>query len=186
MQSEKNLKMENTSTEEKMAKLYQEFRTPLFRYILARVSHREVTEDIISTVFIRFFKYLATKEDATEHHYKGLLYTIAKGEIIDHYQQQQKNIPVDLEEVDVVDEAALTAQDEVDQNISIATMYSAIRELSPEYQELIRLRHLQQLDYKEIAVILKKSEATIRVGVHRALKILKDLATSKNTQQREK
>ncbi len=178
MQSDKREDIIKASTKEEIAKLYQEFRMPLFQYILARVSHREATEDIVSIVFIRFFKYITNTENKEKHHYKGLLYTIAKGEIIDHYKRSQKSISVDVEEIDILDEESIGIEEEIDQHISIAAMYEGMSELSQEYQGLIRLRYLEQLEYEEIADILGKSQASIRVGVHRALKMLKDRLSS--------
>jgi RNA polymerase sigma-70 factor, ECF subfamily len=48
----------------------------------------------------------------------------------------------------------------------------ALRSLPEDYQTLLILRFMQQLPHQEVAAVLNKSEASIRVMQHRALKAL--------------
>ena len=45
----------------------------------------------------------------------------------------------------------------------------ALRQLSPDYQEIIIWRYLDELETKEIAEILNKSEGAVRTLLSRAL-----------------
>ena len=54
-----------------------------------------------------------------------------------------------------------------------AAVIAAIRTLGEEQQEVIILRHLEDRSYKEIAILLDKSEEALRAINSRAMKILK-------------
>ncbi|MBL8118682.1 MAG: sigma-70 family RNA polymerase sigma factor, partial [Anaerolineae bacterium] len=53
-----------------------------------------------------------------------------------------------------------------------AKLREALQTLPEDYQTLLILRFMQQLPHQEVASILDKSEAAIRVMQHRALKAL--------------
>jgi len=52
-------------------------------------------------------------------------------------------------------------------------------ELSERDRELIRLRHMDQMNYEDIAVVIGLSESSTRTAVSRAKKRLKQLAEKK-------
>ncbi len=162
-------------SKEMMERLYQEFRQQLFQYVLSRVGHRESAEDIISIVFVNFFQYLLKKDPSESHHYRGLLYKIAKNEIADHFRGSGKDLFVDITEIEIIDDQSMSPFEETDQRLTIEVVDEAIEKLPEYYKELIRLRHIAQLEYSEIAELLSKKEGAIRVALHRALKMAQEL-----------
>jgi hypothetical protein len=48
-----------------------------------------------------------------------------------------------------------------------------IKELKPDYQDVIILRFVEDLSLKDTATILKKSEGAVKLAQHRAIKELK-------------
>ena len=50
-----------------------------------------------------------------------------------------------------------------------------LEKLKDEYREIIILRHVEGYSIEEIAKILEKSKSNVRVMIHRALKILKEM-----------
>ena len=48
-----------------------------------------------------------------------------------------------------------------------ATIQKALAELSPELREAVILRDLEDMDYKEIAVVLKIPEGTVKSRISR-------------------
>jgi len=175
MHSEKNQHMKGPISQEMMEQLYQEHKMPLYRYILSRVGHREVAEDIVSIVFTQFLRYLLKSDANQEHHYRGLLYKIAKNQIADHFNTSQKNQFVDVSEIEITDDESMSPLEEIEVQLSIEVVEKAIQKLPEYYQELIRLRHIAQLEYSEIAELLNKKEGAIRVALHRAIRMAQEL-----------
>ena len=48
-----------------------------------------------------------------------------------------------------------------------ATVHEALQKLSPELREAVILRDLQDLDYREIATVLKVPEGTVKSRINR-------------------
>jgi RNA polymerase sigma-70 factor (ECF subfamily) len=51
----------------------------------------------------------------------------------------------------------------------------ALKKLKQEYQEVITLRFVDELEMNEIAEIINKGQIAVRVTLHRALKKLKQI-----------
>lgn len=164
-----NKPMNSAISKELMEGLYQEFKMPLFRYVFSRVGHREVADDIVSSAFINFFKYLLKSDSSKEHHFRGLLYKITKNEIAEHFNASSRHQWIDVAEIDILDEQSIGPFEEMEIKISMEAVDAAIERLPEYYKELIRLRHIAQLEYSEIAQLLNKKEGTIRVALHRAV-----------------
>jgi RNA polymerase sigma-70 factor (ECF subfamily) len=47
------------------------------------------------------------------------------------------------------------------------TVHTALQKLSPELREAVILRDLQDMDYKEIATVLKVPEGTVKSRINR-------------------
>jgi RNA polymerase sigma-70 factor, ECF subfamily len=47
------------------------------------------------------------------------------------------------------------------------TVHKALQKLSPDLREAVILRDLQDMDYKEIAVVLKVPEGTVKSRINR-------------------
>jgi len=54
------------------------------------------------------------------------------------------------------------------------TLYAAILKLKPRHQTIIILRFFENLDYGQIAEIVKDRPSTVRVSLHRILKKLRN------------
>lgn len=162
-------------SQEMMEQLYQEFRQQLFQYVLSRVRHRETAEDIVSVVFINFFRYLSQENDSREHHYRGLLYKITKNQISNHFRSSHNDQAIDITEIEIVDTGSMSPLEETHQRLSIEVIDALLEKLPEYYKELIRLRHIAQLEYSEIAQLLNKKEGAIRVALHRALRMAQEL-----------
>jgi RNA polymerase sigma-70 factor (ECF subfamily) len=152
--------------------IYNQFAEGIFRYTYFKVSDYELARDITSETFIKYWKILAEEKKITSH--KALLYLIAKGFIIDNYRKK-KNKRISLESVDERFLGALdTVEDTILQKQALAQVYTKIKQLKKDFQDILFLHYVEDLTVKEIAFIQKKNENAIRVMLHRALKSLKE------------
>lgn len=153
--------------------IYNQFAGGIFRYIYFKVSDYELARDITTETFVKYWKILSAEKKIVNH--KALLYLIAKGLVIDYYRKKKNNKWISLESVDerllgVID----TAEDSLLQKQELEQIYTKIKQLKKDFQDVLFLHYVEDLTAKEIAFIQKKKENAIRVMLHRALKSLKE------------
>lgn len=153
--------------------IYDTYATQIFRFIYLRTSHAQLAEDITSETFLRLWKVIT--KDQKVNNVRALLYVIARGLVVDHYRSKNHGKEVALETVpeqDLSDGNSILEQTQKKSEIEI--LRGKLSLLRKEYQEIIILRYIEDLEYPEIAGVLKKTEATVRVLLHRAIHALKE------------
>ena len=151
----------------------------IYRFIYFKVSDREEAHDLTSTVFLKTWQFIQNqaKEAKKFKTLKPLIYRIARTSVIDYYRKRSPDISIEAfpdPKQDILDED----QDisiKIDNKLSFALIEKKLHYLKDEYKEIIIWRFLDQLSVKEIAQILDKKRANIRVLIHRALQSLKEL-----------
>jgi RNA polymerase sigma-70 factor (ECF subfamily) len=149
------------------AALYQEYSTPLYRFVYSRVNDKVDADDIVQDAFIRAFGAIDRFADQG----KGMLpylMTIARNLVINHAKKKKADTPgndiLELAEAgDRADSFALAGDDR-------ALLAGALSVLSEIEKEVITLRFYAERSYGEIAEILDKREDAIRQHVARALR----------------
>lgn len=150
---------------------YDSYAEAIFRFVYFKVSDHEVARDITAETFLKFWKKLSSDEEINNS--RALLYTIAKGKVIDYYRQNKKERSVSVDKV--VEELIDTdkPEDRIDIEERIGEMFVKLDEVKKEYKEVLMLYYVEELKMNEIALILNKQESTVRVLVHRALNALR-------------
>ena len=67
-------------------------------------------------------------------------------------------------------DAAVTDQADLIVTLSTPTLQAALRKLSPDLREAVILRDLQEMEYREIADVLKVPEGTVKSRIRSGLK----------------
>lgn len=148
--------------------LYEAYVQAIFRYVSYRVESDAIAEDITAEVFLRMVQGLPNYQDSGAP-FGAWLYRIAANQIADHYRHNRRTVgPIsDEHPIDDTDPLGKAAKNE-----ERAVLRKAMAALSPDFQTLLVLRFMQGLQHSEVAAILNKSEAAIRVMQHRALQAL--------------
>jgi RNA polymerase sigma-70 factor, ECF subfamily len=148
--------------------LYEAYAQTIFRYISYRVESDVVAEDLTAEVFLRMVQGLSTYQDSGAP-FAAWLYRIAANQIADHYRRNRRAAgPIsDEHPADETDPLGKAAKNE-----ERAQLRQALAALSDDFQTLLVMRFMQGLPHSEVAAVLNKSEATIRVMQHRALQAL--------------
>lgn len=148
--------------------LYEGYAQAIFRYISYRVESDMVAEDLTADVFLRMVQGLPRYADSGAP-FGAWLYRIAASQIADHHRgKRHAAAPLsDEQPSDDTDPFGKTAKAQEQ-----AHLRKALASLPEEYQTLLILRFMQGLPHAEVASILDKSDAAIRVMQHRALKAL--------------
>lgn len=143
----------------------------LYGYLVHLLRDRSLAEDILQTTWMKAIENLSKFEDKTGATFSSWLFAIARNECKQHWRKAGREIPFDSE---IHDKVAIDSKEEdkifADQIIS---------QLSQGDQEVIRLHYIADLPLGEIAKILKINPVAVRVRMHRALNIAKNLFSNK-------
>ncbi len=153
--------------------LYDMYIKQIYRFVYFKVSSHEEAEDITSEVFLKTWHYLQSGKDVKS--FSGLLYRIARTTIIDMYRAKAARPEVLMgdNEIDIGDGGKLLGI--LDQGIEVDRIVKMIKKLKQEYQEVITLRYVDELELSEIGEIMGKGAVAVRVTLHRALAKLRVL-----------
>lgn len=151
--------------------LYREINPRLLRYFGSRVPRE--AEDLAVETWLGAARRIGDFRGGQQQ-FHAWIFTIAHGRLVQHWRDMQRTPPV------VLDDAGLTerpAPDDVEGGVldSLAGLEASreiVRELSFDQAEVILLRVLGGLGVAEVAEILGKRPATVRVLQHKALRRL--------------
>ncbi len=153
-------------------RLYEQWYTPVYRFILLRVTSKEVAEDLTQEVFTKVFVHLDRFEMRAANPL-GFLYTTARNTVIDHHKKHKSESLETLEMVEIHDETARSPELDASLGLDVQRLHGAMRTLTREQQDVILLRFIEEKPVKEAATIMNKSEEAIRQLSVRALRSLR-------------
>jgi RNA polymerase sigma-70 factor, ECF subfamily len=162
--------------------LVQKYRRPLVSFMYRMARNATVAEDLAQEVFLRVYRSRQTYEASAK--FTTWLYRIATNLAVNHARDSRHERPEVTVSLDEPDEETGTTMDLADSKISAEEALLrrermlAIRskvEALPERQKLAILMHkYQQLDYKQIAEVLKLSESATKSLLFRAYETLRE------------
>mgnify|MGYP003834825341 CR=1 FL=1 len=158
---------------EAFGQLYDLYIDKIYRFVYFKVNSKEDTEDITSAVFLKVWGYLIEYTEKEIDSFSGLVYRIARNAVIDFYRSRaiHKEYPIDILEETPTDD---NNYHKVEVNQEVEKIMKDIKKLKYEYQEVLILKYVDELEIAEIAEILGRGQTNIRVIMHRAIKKLKE------------
>jgi RNA polymerase sigma-70 factor (ECF subfamily) len=135
-------------------------------------------EDLTQDVFIKVYKNL-NSFDLQKGSFQTWMTTLARNLLVDHFRRTRLDRASDSLDASLgSDDDGPTIGDRLmDSGISQdkhvaglelkATIQDALKQLSPELREAVILRDLEDMDYKEIAQVLRIPEGTVKSRISR-------------------
>jgi RNA polymerase sigma-70 factor (ECF subfamily) len=162
--------------------LVQKYRRPLVSFMYRMARNSAAAEDLAQEVFLRVYRSRASYEASAK--FTTWLYRIATNLAVNHARDTRHERPELTVSIDEPDEDTGTTFELPDGNLTAEQIMvrhermMAIRskvEALPEQQRLAVIMHkYQQMDYKQIAEVLKKSESATKSLLFRAYQTLRD------------
>jgi len=152
----------------------------LYRFLNSKCKNDYEAEDLTIKTFSKAFDKL--DQYNPKYAFKNWLLTIASNLHIDYIRSQKNNLKeVDIEKdhIIVIADITPTAEDKLIQEQHLASLLKMIKQLKPNYREVINLRYFQEYSYKEIAEELNESLSSVKVKLLRARKLLSELIRRK-------
>lgn len=154
------------------SKIYDQYVEKIYRFIFIKVNSQQIAEDLCSETFIRCLNTFKKNKNKIEN-IQAFLYQIARNLVVDHYREKGKVEIVPIEFVSMPDSnTGLEEKALIDSDLG--EIKQALTNLKENYQNIIICHYIDDLSISEIAQIMNKSEGTVRVTLHRALKALKN------------
>ena len=151
------------------SEIYGQFYPRIYAFLLTRVHDAMLAEDLAADVFINALRGIGSYED------RGLgltawLFRIANNRLKDYYRRQAARPQQDLETI----EETLGVRGNVPLPIEL-DLQKALKHLKPEQQKILHLRFVEGLTSVQVAQVLDKTEAAVKIAQHRALKVLRQI-----------
>ena len=158
--------------------LYKKYYPKLIYYTSKMCNDPQKAEDISTDSFLTAFEKI-DKYDVEKAQFSTWLFTIAKNLMLQEIKTDQKTLSMDVE----VDEEGTTMKDflqeeESEQHIQdliqmkAEIMLKRISELKEPYKQVIEMREIQKMAYKDIADQLGKNLSTIKSQIRNGRAIL--------------
>ena len=134
--------------------------------------------DLTQEVFIKMYRTLATF-DTTRASFMTWVTTVTRNLLVDHFRKGKYDRVTDsldatagnqdegLTLAEKLEDGSAGPEARVRSQETQKLVHEALRKLSPELREAVILRDLQDMDYKDIAVVLKVPEGTVKSRINR-------------------
>lgn len=165
---------------DRFTELVRRYEKRLVNYVY-RITHRyEEAHDLAQEIFVKV--YLALDRYDPKYQFSTWLFRIAQNASIDALRKKSiaevpmaRTIGHDAEEKEreFADGGVSPYRAMKNKQLS-AAIDSAVRNLPPDYRELIQLRHFAELSYEEIASMKKLPLGTVKNKLFRARNLLKE------------
>jgi RNA polymerase sigma-70 factor (ECF subfamily) len=162
--------------------LVQKYRRPIVSFMYRMARNAAAAEDLAQEVFLRVYRSRENYEASAK--FTTWLYRIATNLAVNHARDTRQERPEVTVSIDEPDEDTGTTFEVPDGSLNAEQIMMrqermlAIRrkvEALPEQQKLAVIMHkYQQMDYKQIAEVLKKSESATKSLLFRAYETLRD------------
>ncbi len=148
------------------AELIERYQAPL-RYFISRLSaNPETTEDIFQDTWLTVIRRIHSlkKTDA----FSTWLYRIARNKVYQRFRSKRKVYRLN-ENIAVPNDTENNAFSTKD----AAKIHRCLKELLPEYREVLMLRFLEQMSYEQISQVINCRLGTVKSRIHYAKLALK-------------
>ncbi len=138
----------------------------------------EDAQDLTQEVFIKMFRTLSSY-DLERGAFMTWVTTITRNLLVDHFRKsKQDRVTESLDTTPSEHEDAMPLSEKIEDKAPAADtsvqsremrelVHSALQKLSPELREAVILRDLQDMDYKDIATVLRVPEGTVKSRINR-------------------
>lgn len=156
--------------------IYEDYSAKIYRYFRYRVKNVWDVEDLTTTVFIKVYAKLEQYDG--RYPFGAWIFRIAHNTLID-FMRKKRECPVDQEmfstlaAVDKLPEECVLTQETTE------GLWQKVHTLTKDQRNVISLRYLADLRMNEIAEILGKTEASVKILHFRGIKKLQQMMEAK-------
>ncbi|MBU0668351.1 sigma-70 family RNA polymerase sigma factor [Patescibacteria group bacterium] len=161
---------------EAFEKLYNAFVDQIYRYTYYRTG-REDALDITENVFLKVWENIKSYR-VGRRYFSSWIYRIAHNAVVDHYRLNKEAVELNF---DIADEKRDADPVRIAEgSLSSEVLMKAISKLNRKHQQVIVLKYINELENREIAKIMRRTEGSLRILKLRALRALRRILEDMN------
>lgn len=150
------------------AALYRLYADQVYRYVYYQTRDADLAADLTSEVFLRMLEHIGRYSHRGVP-FRAWLFKIAHNLVVDHFRERGRFAPAE----GLPDETGTGEPDPP--GLDRDQLAEALARLTAEQRQVVLLRFIEDLDIKEVAAILGKTEGAVKALQHRALAALRRL-----------
>ncbi len=151
-----------------LRKIYEDYHPMIYSAVWEIVRSREDAEDVASEFFIRLWDIADTYKPGRGH--RAWMLTIARNMAIDFLRKRRREEPAE----ELPEDSG--GQEAVDEGvIGRLSLEQALSTLKEEERQIIDLKIMGELTFREIAVMLGKPQGTVAWCYQRAIRKLREV-----------
>lgn len=150
--------------------LYAKYKNLIINISFSIVKDRNIAEEISQNVFLKILKI--DKEILPDNNELSWIYTITKNQTIDYLRKQHTNIDIDSI-YEINDE-----NNEIENIVEQDTYNKIIEGLEEKEREIISLKIISEMTFREIGEILEMPTATVQWKYYKAMHTLELLLSN--------
>ncbi len=160
------------------AEIVQRYHRRIYNICYRFAGSADDAEDLTQEVFIKMYRTL-NSYDVGRGALMTWVTTITRNLLVDHFRKSKHDRMTDsldappsehedaLPLSDRIQDKGLPPDARVQSREARETVHQALQKLSPELREAVILRDLQDMDYREIATVLRVPEGTVKSRINR-------------------
>jgi RNA polymerase sigma-70 factor (ECF subfamily) len=158
--------------------IVQKFNRRIYNICYRFAGGGEDAEDLTQEVFIKIYRTMASF-DPEKASFNTWVTTVTRNLLVDHFRKTKNDRVTDSMDAPIggedegqalsekIEDKGLTPDQHVQKHQTQKLVQEALQKLSPELREAVILRDLQDMDYREIAQILRIPEGTVKSRINR-------------------
>jgi RNA polymerase sigma-70 factor, ECF subfamily len=158
-----------------LAEIYDTHSPGIYRYSMRLLGKESLAEDCVAETFARFLKSLQQRRGPCDN-LQAYLYRIAHNWIVDSYRNGRETVELS----EALRSEADVPEEEAAKHIRQKQVRDAIRHLTPDQQQVISLKYLEEMSNEEVSRRMRKPVGAIKSIQHRALRSLHRLLEEKS------
>ncbi len=162
--------------------LVQKYRRPMVSFMFRMAHNSAVAEDLAQEVFLRVYRSRESYEASAK--FTTWLYRIATNLAVNHARDTRHERPentVNLDEPDTetgqtmdLADGSMSAEEQIVRRERLAAIRQKVQALPERQRMAVAMHKYQQMDYKQIAEVLKLSESATKSLLFRAYETLRE------------
>ena len=156
--------------------IYLQYHQSIFRYLYYRTGDFQTAEDLTGDVFVIMVRSLIAVAIG-KIPFRAWLFQVARNQAIDHYRHNRLHPEIPIGEE--MDGQAPSVDTAVEYRLTSVGLARAIITLEDSQRDVLILRFIEQMPIAQVALVLHRSEDSIKSLQRRALKTLKIILESR-------
>lgn len=147
-----------------MDELYNEYSKIVYHFLLSTCRDAQLAEELTQETFLQAFLSLERFDGSCKM--SVWLCQIAKHLLYQHYRKSGREVPTEQNEMPE-EKSAINVESTAIAKLELMDVLKEMQKLAPQMREVIYLRVMGQLTFKEIGEIMGRSENWARVTFYR-------------------